>query len=614
MAFQSLYRRFRPQRFVDVRGQDHVSHTLRNAVRDGRVAHAYLFSGPRGTGKTSSARILAKALNCANPDLGEPCGVCTSCVEIAEGRSLDVMELDAASNRGVDAMRELVSRASLGTPGRWKVYIVDEVHMLTTEASNTLLKTLEEPPAHVIFVLATTEPQKVLPTIRSRTQHFEFHLLSVDMLVDHLRWVADQAGLDIPDELIRLVAKRGAGSARDALSKLDQVAAAGGIDDAGPSTDEVVEALCERDVGRALVAVAERVERRPRPAAAGGRAARAPPPGVPGHRRPGAGGSARRRGGPHGEPGVPDGAGGDRPGDGGVGRRADRDARRARHEGVAGGVAGAAVPARGRRLARGHAGAHRTPGAASGVRPVGPDPGGDDWPFWRRSRCDATHTVRRRRGRWRRPVLCRRPGSDADPDASAARTGASAAPTRIGGVGRIGGIDCFPRRSSRSRASGGGRPVGSRRRPRPVRSRPGQRSSCRSDRPTASARPVHSVPAHPLPIRSRFTPAAAAAFPSRDDLTMAWGDVILPNLPPKPRARFRAGRFVDVAEPGHAGFALPTPIHRERCAEVQGDVEHALSAHFGRRVPLKLLVETEVGAPPGPRAGRRGAHRPPRPT
>ena len=163
MAFQSLYRRFRPQRFVDVRGQDHVSHTLRNAVRDGKVTHAYLFSGPRGTGKTSSARILAKALNCANPDAGEPCGVCTSCVEIAEGRSLDVLELDAASNRGVEAMRDLVSRASLGTPGRWKVYIVDEVHMLTTEASNTLLKTLEEPPAHVIFVLATTEPQKVLP-------------------------------------------------------------------------------------------------------------------------------------------------------------------------------------------------------------------------------------------------------------------------------------------------------------------------------------------------------------------------------------------------------------------------------------------------------------------
>ncbi len=175
--YQSLYRRFRPSTFGEVRGQDHVVLALRNAVRDQRVAHAYLFSGPRGTGKTSTARILAKALNCTDLRDGEPCGVCASCVEIAKGTSLDVHELDAASNNGVEAMRDLVSRAALGTPGRQKVYIVDEVHMLSTAASNALLKTLEEPPAHVIFVLATTDPQKVLPTIRSRTQHFEFRLL-----------------------------------------------------------------------------------------------------------------------------------------------------------------------------------------------------------------------------------------------------------------------------------------------------------------------------------------------------------------------------------------------------------------------------------------------------
>ena len=155
--YQSLYRRFRPQRFAEVLGQEHISLALRNAVRDDRVGHAYLFSGPRGTGKTSTARILAKALNCAAPDGGEPCGVCDSCIEIARGTSLDVHELDAASNNGVDAMRELVSHAALGTPGRWKVYIVDEVHMLSTAASNALLKTLEEPPGHVVFVLATTE-------------------------------------------------------------------------------------------------------------------------------------------------------------------------------------------------------------------------------------------------------------------------------------------------------------------------------------------------------------------------------------------------------------------------------------------------------------------------
>jgi len=250
VAYQSLYRRYRPQRFSELRGQDHVSRTLRNAVRENRVAHAYLFSGPRGTGKTSSARILAKALNCAAPTDGEPCGVCESCVEVAAGTSLDVHELDAASNNGVEAMRDLVARASLGTPGRWKVYIVDEVHMLSAAASNALLKTLEEPPGHVVFVLATTDPQKVLPTIRSRTQHFEFRLLPADVLAEHLRWVAADAGLEVAPEAIDLVARRGNGSVRDALSALDQVAAAGGVDDQTVPVDEVVEALCERDAGR----------------------------------------------------------------------------------------------------------------------------------------------------------------------------------------------------------------------------------------------------------------------------------------------------------------------------------------------------------------------------
>src|ERR1700722_16360518 len=157
--FVSLYRRFRPGQFEELRGQDHVVRALRSAVRDDRVSHAYLFSGPRGTGKTSSARILAKALNCETPVDGEPCGVCTSCTEITQGSSLNVHELDAASKNGVDAMRDLVAHAGLGTPGRWKVYIVDEVHMLSTAAANALLKTLGEPPGHVVFVLARPEPR-----------------------------------------------------------------------------------------------------------------------------------------------------------------------------------------------------------------------------------------------------------------------------------------------------------------------------------------------------------------------------------------------------------------------------------------------------------------------
>ncbi len=178
-------------------------------------------------------------------------------MQVALGTSFDVHELDAASNNGVEAMRDLVARAALGTPGRWKVYIVDEVHMLSTAASNALLKTLEEPPGHVVFVLATTDPQRVIPTIRSRTQHFEFRLLSGTALADLVRHVQDDAGLDLPAEAVDLAVRRGNGSARDALSVLDQISAAGTVDDGVAVLDELVEALTERDAGRALVAVAE---------------------------------------------------------------------------------------------------------------------------------------------------------------------------------------------------------------------------------------------------------------------------------------------------------------------------------------------------------------------
>ncbi len=260
MTYQSLYRRFRPQRFSDVLGQDHISLTLRNAVRTGKVAHAYLFSGPRGCGKTTSARILAKALNCTNLQDGEPCDECESCLMVTSGASMDVNELDAASNNGVDAMRDLVSRAALGTSGRRKVYIVDEVHMLSTAASNALLKTLEEPPDHVVFVLATTDPQKVLPTIRSRTQHFEFRLFSLPALKDLVRGVAETAGLDVDEAAIEAVARRGNGSARDALSALDQVAASGAIEDSF-DVSELASALLARDPGGSLLAVDRAVER-----------------------------------------------------------------------------------------------------------------------------------------------------------------------------------------------------------------------------------------------------------------------------------------------------------------------------------------------------------------
>jgi DNA polymerase-3 subunit gamma/tau len=256
-TFVSLYRRFRPGRFDEMVGQDPVVRALRGAVRDDRVSHAYLFSGPRGTGKTSSARILAKALNCEAATNGEPCGSCTSCREITLGTSLNVHELDAASNSGVDAMRDLVARAGLGTPGRWKVYIVDEVHMLSTPAANALLKTLEEPPGHVVFVLATTDPQKVLPTIRSRTQHLEFRLLGAETLRGLLDSVNAAAGLGVDAEALGVAVRRGRGSARDALSALDQLVAAGSTEAARPELSSVMSALAEGEAANVLVAVSE---------------------------------------------------------------------------------------------------------------------------------------------------------------------------------------------------------------------------------------------------------------------------------------------------------------------------------------------------------------------
>ncbi|MCZ7528272.1 MAG: DNA polymerase III subunit gamma/tau [Acidimicrobiia bacterium] len=229
-AHQSLYRKHRPQAFGELVGQEHVSVALRNAVREGRVGHAYLFSGPRGTGKTTTARLLAKALNCLDLGAdGEPCCRCENCVAVAGGRFPDLFELDAASNNRVDDIRELNDRVHLGmgASSKRKVYIVDEVHELTDRAANAFLKTLEEPPEHVVFVLATTNPEKVLPTIRSRTQHYDFTLLTTEQLVGHLAEVLGREGVEAEPEALAVVARRAGGSARDALSLLDQALAHG---------------------------------------------------------------------------------------------------------------------------------------------------------------------------------------------------------------------------------------------------------------------------------------------------------------------------------------------------------------------------------------------------
>lgn len=224
MSSEVLYRKWRPQSFNEVVGQVHVTTTLRNAVRAGRVGHAYLFSGPRGTGKTSTGRILAKAVNCLNPADGEPCNTCEACVSISDGRCLDIIEIDAASNRGIDDIRSLREKVgyAAGSVAR-KVYVVDEVHMLTEAASNALLKTLEEPPPHVMFVLATTEFHKVLPTIASRCQCFTFRRLSIESILERLRLVAEREAVHVDDDSLVLIARFASGSLRDAENLTQQL-------------------------------------------------------------------------------------------------------------------------------------------------------------------------------------------------------------------------------------------------------------------------------------------------------------------------------------------------------------------------------------------------------
>ena len=260
MATQSLYRRFRPRKFSELYGQDHVVTALRNAVINGREGQAYLFSGPRGTGKTSTARILAKVLNCAAPVDGEPCCECDSCKAVELGTSYDVLELDAASNNGVQEIRDIVEAAALTSPGRHRVFILDEVHMLTRGAEAALLKTLEEPPSQVVFVLATTDPQKVSDTIRSRVQHLQFHLLPVDQLKKYVKFVIKEAELTVDEDSIDLVLRQGGGSARDTLSALELIVSGGGEPEVALHTEDIIMSLVARDHAAALGAVARAMQ------------------------------------------------------------------------------------------------------------------------------------------------------------------------------------------------------------------------------------------------------------------------------------------------------------------------------------------------------------------
>ena len=270
MEYRVLARKCRPQVFEDVLGQDHVVRTLQNAITGGRIAHAFLFSGPRGVGKTSIARILAKALNCEKGPTPTPCGECVHCREITGGNAIDVREIDGASNRGIDEIRELRENVKFApASGRYKIYIIDEVHMLTTPAFNALLKTLEEPPAHVIFVFATTETQKVPATILSRCQCFDFRRIPLKQITENLKKIATEEKIRISDNGLSWIAEAGDGSLRDAQSIFDQVISYAGAEIGDQAVEEILgrsdrrflfvlsEAVLARDAGRCLTIIDE---------------------------------------------------------------------------------------------------------------------------------------------------------------------------------------------------------------------------------------------------------------------------------------------------------------------------------------------------------------------
>jgi DNA polymerase-3 subunit gamma/tau len=522
MAFQSLYRRYRPQRFDQVKGQEHVVRALRNAAAEDRVGHAYLFSGPRGTGKTSTARILAKVLNCEAPVDGEPCGECASCLAIESGSSFDVTELDAASNTGVDNIRDLIATTALASPGRRRLYILDEVHMLSKGAAAALLKTLEEPPEHVVFVLATTDPQKVLPTIRSRTQHLEFNLLPAAELDEHLRWVVQDAGLQVDEDGIAQALREGGGSARDTLSALDRIVAAGGVARTDQSVRALVDAVADQDASAALLAVAA--------GAASGRDPRV-----------------------MGEDLL------------GTLRNAFLAAMRAPLD---------HLPDRDRAEAVEHAERMRPAAITRALEALGealvemrqaPDP-----------RIPLEVAL----------VRITRPESDPSPDALLQRIEALERALREGGG--------LPEPS-------GPRPSGSSSPAAEARSRLAEAKRPHADPPPPAAPEPQAAAAEPAPRPEPAPEPAPGDLPSRDELTLAWGDSILEGLRPKFKALFASGRFLDHHN-GSVAFALPNQAHVDRCEVHKGDVEAALAAHFGRPVPVTLLVDPGSAAPVKPAA------------